>query len=295
MSLLSGSVLVESKSARDNQLEQVSDERALEILNKVKALYFALWQGTGTTTTELVAAFFEVSDDTIRSVLKRHKQEMGSDGVKELRGKDLQSLQAIGHCIVQLPEATTRVTLWTPRATLRLGMLLRDSEVAKTVRTTLLDAVAAIPIQVERIRELELELAIAKAQGETAKAQEQLAAVTQAIATLHGTEMVALILGKPDAVLTPTERVETLVPVDAQGRALAQYDGVGITYLANRYGFGKKTQACREWLKTIGVTDEQWLEEPSLVKTQKLARDLVAWLDRQYATRQGNRQQLIGE
>jgi hypothetical protein len=44
--------------------------------------------------------------------------------------------------------------------------------------------------------------------------------------------MVALILGKPDAVISKTERVETLVAVDNRGRAIAAFDGVGITYLA---------------------------------------------------------------
>lgn len=36
MTILSDSVLVESKSARDNQLERVSHDRAATILDKVK-------------------------------------------------------------------------------------------------------------------------------------------------------------------------------------------------------------------------------------------------------------------
>ena len=42
MTIVSDSVLVESKSARDNQLERVPHERALEILSKAKALLVAL-------------------------------------------------------------------------------------------------------------------------------------------------------------------------------------------------------------------------------------------------------------
>jgi hypothetical protein len=112
---------------------------------------------------------------------------------------------------------------------------------------------------------------------------------------MHGSGMVALILGKPDAVITPTERVETVVTVDRHGRPIHQFDGVGITYLAKRYGFGCNTKACRYWLESIGVKDEQWLSEPTLVKSQKLSRDLLPWLDRQYAARTGVRQQLLGE
>jgi hypothetical protein len=37
------------------------------------------------------------------------------------------------------------LTLWTPRAALRLGMLLRDSAIAKAVRTVILDIVESAP------------------------------------------------------------------------------------------------------------------------------------------------------
>jgi hypothetical protein len=39
--ILSESVLIESKSARDDQLQNVSNERAEQILGKVKGLMFA--------------------------------------------------------------------------------------------------------------------------------------------------------------------------------------------------------------------------------------------------------------
>ncbi|WP_013325676.1 hypothetical protein [Gloeothece verrucosa] len=149
-------------------------------------------------------------------------------------------------------------------------------------------AVEIIPAQAKEIEKLKLEV-------ELARIQERLLMTTQAIATLHGSEMVALILGKPDAIVTKTERVETLVPVDEYGRAITRYDGVGITYLARRYGFGNNTKACYHWLATIGVSDEQWLIEPALVKAKKLPRDLIPWLDRQHSAKKGTRQMLLGE
>lgn len=107
--------------------------------------------------------------------------------------------------------------------------------------------------------------------------------------------MLALMMGKPDAIITRTEQVETVVTVDNRGKAISYFDGVGITYLAKRYGFHKNTKACRYWLESIGVKDEQWIVEPTIVKSQKLSRDLLPWLDRQYAARTGVRQQLLGE
>jgi anti-repressor protein len=85
------------------------------------------------------------------------------------------------------------------------------------------------------------------------------------------------------------------VTVDGKGKAISSFDGVGITYLAKRYGFRKNTKACRYWLESIGVSSEQWIVEPTIVKSQKLSRDLLPWLDRQYAARTGVRQQLLGE
>ena len=145
-----------------------------------------------------------------------------------------------------------------------------------------------IPAQAQEIERLKLEL-------ELAKTQERLLTTTSAITTLHGSEMVALILGKPEAVITKTERVETVVTVDRHGKPIHQFDGVGITYLAKRYGFGTNTAACRYWLKSIGISDEQWIVEPTVVKSQKLSRDLLPWLDAQYAARTGVRQKLLGE
>jgi anti-repressor protein len=145
-----------------------------------------------------------------------------------------------------------------------------------------------VPSQAQEIEKLRLEL-------EVTKTKERLLSVTSAIATLHGSEMLALMMGKPDAVVTRTERVETLVAVDGSGKAIAQFDGVGITFLAKRYGFNKNTSACRYWLESIGVKEEQWITEPTLVKSQKLSRDLLPWLDRQHAAKKGVRQRLIGE
>jgi hypothetical protein len=285
MNILTELAFVESKSLRDNQLSTVSHDRASEILTLVKAVYFALWQGTGTATTSQIAEFYEVSDDVVQKALQRHRDEFKLDGLKTLRGKELKDAADT----LSIPSKTSQFTIWNPRSALRLGMLLRDSEVAKTVRTSLLNIVEkVIPAQAQEIEKLKLEL-------DLAKTQERLLTTTSALATMHGSGMVALILGKPDAVITKTERVETVVTVDNRGKAIASFDGVGITYLAKRYGFGSNTKACRYWLESIGIGSSEWITEPSLIKSQKLPRDILLKLDAQYAARTGVRQRLIGE
>jgi phage regulator Rha-like protein len=71
---------------------------------------------------------------------------------------------------------------------------------------------SVVPSQAKEIEKLKLELQLAQT-------QERLLLTTQSIATMHGSQMVALILGKPEAIVTRTEKVETLVTVDGSGNA----------------------------------------------------------------------------
>ena len=154
MPMITDSVLVESKSARENQLAQIGEEQATEVLNKIKALYFALWSGANTIVTEQVAQFYEVPEHNLRRLLKSHREEFVSDGVKALRGKALSDARDLW----SLPSRTSQVTVWSPRAVLRAGMLMRDSIVAKEVRTSLLNAVEkVIPAQAQELERLRLE------------------------------------------------------------------------------------------------------------------------------------------
>ena len=299
MTIVSDSVLVESKSARDNQLERVPHERALEILNKAKGLLVALWKGTGVTTTEEIARYYEVESSVVRHASKQHRDELLNDGWREVKGQEnLKFLRSIGSEVFSLPEATTRIAIWTPRASLRLGMILRDSIIAKAVRTSLLDAVeTVIPAQSQEIERLKLELELARAQESTARTQERLMQATGAIANLHGTGMVALILGKPDAILTHTEVIEKTVAVDPKtGRVLAQSDGLTIGYLTKRLGF-KNNEQTWQWLNSVqlGKDSGVWAKELTAHPTLKLPRQLLPQVQRLFAYQVGNRQLLLGE
>jgi len=161
---LNESVLVESRTARDNQLECLSHERATEALNRAKALLFAVWQGTGVTTTEEIVRYYDVEASVVRHASKQYRDELISDCWREVKGaENLKSLRSIGCEFFSLPEATTRVAIWTPRAALRLGMVLRDSLVAKVIRTVLLDAVEHIPALTQENERMRLELQLIQA------------------------------------------------------------------------------------------------------------------------------------
>lgn len=152
------------------------------------------------------------------------------------------------------------------------------------------EAVEVIPVQNERLRELEQEIYLLQI-------KEKLLATSGAILTMHGAPMLAMILGQPDAIVTRTEVVERVVQVDESGKVIASFEGVGIGELARRYGFGKGTKAndaCRAWLQSCGIKDEQWQEQPTLINHPKLPRDVLGFLDRQWK-QSSDRQLLIGE
>ncbi len=298
ITIVSESVLIESKSARDNQLESVSLQRAQEILNKVKALFFAVWKGEGITTTEQLAGFYEIEPNSIRQVLKRHLDEFELDGLKSLRGKNLKDVRDI----LSLTSTVPNLTIWTPRAAMRLGMLLRDSAIAKAVRTSLLDAIeTVIPAQAQEIERLKLELEIAHAreaaarsESAAAQSQERLIQVSSAIVTMHGAGMLGLIMGKPEAIVeSPPIVVEKTILVNQAGRAVKTYEGLSKTRLAKRYGM-KKPQDLVNWLQSMG---KDHLIQPGMTAApcQFVPFEYVPELDRLWAARLGSRQRLLGE
>ncbi|RDG38112.1 hypothetical protein [Streptomyces corynorhini] len=130
--------LLESRTMRDSVMGRV------EALDKVKALTM-LPDGIH-VRTEDVARYFEVSTGVIRQLTARHRAELCENGMRVLRGSDLRrfhsdmlSLWGEGRR-ESYPQAATQLTLHPRRAVLNIAMLLRDSDIARRVRTYLLDA-----------------------------------------------------------------------------------------------------------------------------------------------------------
>ncbi|MFJ2174222.1 hypothetical protein ACIOHE_15075 [Streptomyces sp. NPDC087851] len=129
--------LLESRSMRDSVMARV------EALDKVKALRM-LPDGVH-VTTEGVARYFEVSTDVIRQLTARHRAELSENGLQVLRGPDLREYQSDNMSLSSggegsYPQRRSSLTLHTRRAVLNIAMLLRDSDIARCVRTYLLDA-----------------------------------------------------------------------------------------------------------------------------------------------------------
>lgn len=294
--IISESVLVESKSARSNQLANTLDDRATEILNKAKAVIFAVWQGKGIATTQQVASYYEVEEATIRQIASRNKDEIDLDGVKVLRGKELKDARYS----LSLPSKSSQETAWTPRGFLRVGMLLTESEVAKTVRTQILNLIEQVPEAVKtisaqelRIKELELQLSVAQAQAEAAKQSRLYVELNHSIATLHGTPMLALMQGRPEAVIEQIVEVKEVMLCTESGKPIVHTKGVTKTAIAKELGL-KKADKFVAWLKSMNRED-LLIDGYTAVPCQYVPYESLKELKQLWAYHKGDRQQLLGE
>ncbi|MFC9768411.1 phage antirepressor KilAC domain-containing protein [Rhodococcus jostii] len=86
-------------------------------------------------TTDMVAEFYEVPLGTISQLTSRNRDELDSDGYRVVTRGAFE-----GTYKMSVPSSASRIALFPRRAVLRVGMLLRDSELAKRVRSYLLDA-----------------------------------------------------------------------------------------------------------------------------------------------------------
>lgn len=160
--------IVEDKALR----EQVAGR--VEVLDKVKELF--LLPVLEMMTVQQMAEYYEVEEEVIQKCYQRNKTEIDSDGVIKrtsksilgLIGQDVQLVKNKGYAEIFLSDdVKLRVPhrgmkFFPKRAVLRVGMLLRDSEVAKEVRTQLLntfehakpeDRIEEIDRELERVKE----------------------------------------------------------------------------------------------------------------------------------------------
>ena len=134
---------INDRNLRDNNVEHY------EVLEKVKSLI--LLPGTDFAILKQVADFYEVDEETVQTVYKRNKDELNLDGVSlkkcgELSIVHYEQLNSskgkytyIFKDGKMLDIPTRGVKVFPRRAILRIGMLLRDSVIAKEVRTQLLN------------------------------------------------------------------------------------------------------------------------------------------------------------
>lgn len=133
--------IIESKELRESMIDQVG------VLEKVKDLL--LLGNSEYATVKQVADYYEVSLETIQSLVKNNREELTSNGLYNLTGKETKELLAMssynianfkGYFTVDGQKMNNRNNLlFQKRTILNVGMLLTESKVAEEVRRRLLD------------------------------------------------------------------------------------------------------------------------------------------------------------
>ncbi|MFE9886821.1 hypothetical protein [Streptomyces scopuliridis] len=125
-------VLTESRTMRAQTADRV------DVLDKVKAL--SLLPDGIHATTEIVASFYGVGIEAIKSLVKDHRAELTENDYRVLRGADFREFAGSQEDLANAFDSKARsVALFTRRTILNVGQLLTESEVARQVRTYLLD------------------------------------------------------------------------------------------------------------------------------------------------------------
>lgn len=177
--------LIKNKELRENYIERI------DVLEKVKRLL--LLPDISLATREQVSQFYNVGESAIRMIENRHQDEIDSDGFKIWKASDFKTYKMCelkiyknrGSFEVEFLNGDKEkfsprgVALYTRRAILRVGMLLRDSEIAKEVRTQLLNIEEKtsndVKIQaINKEQELVLKIVYSKDQIEIANATREL-------------------------------------------------------------------------------------------------------------------------
>lgn len=160
------------KELREQYIDRV------DVLEKVKSLI--MLPDIELMTVAQVADFYEVDVEAIQKVYQRNRTEIKEDGVVGLSSKYLIG-QVVQLDIVNRTKTYAEVKFkdgtklilpnrgikaFSKRAVLRIGMLLRDSKVAKEVRTQLLNTFEEAPVEAKTVNineELDIQAKIGQA------------------------------------------------------------------------------------------------------------------------------------
>ncbi|AJA43346.1 antirepressor [Mycobacterium phage Sbash] len=121
----------DARSKRDQLVGRV------DVIDKVGVL--RCLPGDVHATTDMVAEFYEVPRETVLTIIKRNRDELDDDGFAVVSRSEVTSKLNVTPNELGMPRTAPSLSLFPRRAVLRIGMLLRDSPVARRVRDYLLE------------------------------------------------------------------------------------------------------------------------------------------------------------
>ena len=119
----------------------LNNRLAIEEIASQLGIIGILFEGEYRFTKSMVAQFYEVDERTIERYISDHSAELNHNGYILLKGKALKDFKLHFVPDINVGSKTTQLGVFNFRAFLNIGMLLTESEKAKTVRSAILDIV----------------------------------------------------------------------------------------------------------------------------------------------------------
>ena len=116
---------------------------AIDEIQKHLELTGMLFEGEYRFTKKMVAEYYGVEERTIERYLTKYSDELSANGYILCKGKCLKELRLQFAPVINVGSKTTQIGLFNFKAFLNLGMLLTESEKAKSLRSMILDFVIA--------------------------------------------------------------------------------------------------------------------------------------------------------
>lgn len=123
--------LLKNQEMRQELMNQV------EVLNKIKELITL--PNTDILTTKMVSEYYEVDFSVIEKAIQRNRKELEQNGFKKMTYGELKELISNSDIMSELRLSKQGSNIFSARAVLNMGMLLRDSKIAIKVREELLN------------------------------------------------------------------------------------------------------------------------------------------------------------
>jgi hypothetical protein len=128
--------LTVSSIDRQNILNNVE---AIESIQHFLGITGMLFENEYRFTKEQVADFYKIDPSTIDLYLSKYDQELKHNGYILLKGQKLKAFKEEFGGILNISNKTPQIGLLNFRAFLNMGMLLVESEMAKAIRSKILD------------------------------------------------------------------------------------------------------------------------------------------------------------
>jgi hypothetical protein len=155
------------------------------------------------------------------------------------------------------------------------------------------EAETVIPQQNDELEFLRLQVRIVEAQANSMRDQRLVLETGSAIVSLHGAGTLALIQGRPEAVVREVETQFESVVMNEDGKQLAVFRGKSLAQLGKELKF-KTGKDFQKWLESCGK-DHLISKAMRPVQTDYIPAELVDEVRELWANQKGDRQLLLGE